>query len=235
MNSPLLILDQLKSKTQFQTDPDQEGWMVSYADLITLLFIFFSVMLSISSISKAKMELLSHQFNKNNTTSLTELKESIDTEIKKQNLQAGVSTAMTDEGLQVQFNERILFPLGEATLRPEGLGLLKQFAKILTGLNKDFHLAVEGHTDHRPIHTAAFPSNWELSSSRAVNVLHYLSENGVDEKKMVVRAYADTRPLADTEKASPQNQGTSEVISNPGNPNSEDSIARNRRVNLLVF
>ena len=59
---------------------------------------------------------------------------------------------------------------------------------------KDRRFRIEGHTDNVPVASDKFPSNWELSATRAVNVLHYLADYGVDENKFSVAGYADTRP-----------------------------------------
>lgn len=215
-SSSLKALDQLHVGTALdKTEQDKEGWMVAYADLITLLFVFFSVMLSISSVSRGKSDLLARQFNQASTTSLSELKSNLDQEIQKQQLQNEVETEISDEGLQIRFNEKVLFASGDAVLNVEGSRVLVQFAKLLseaTDGRGGFHLAVEGHTDNRPIHTAAYPSNWALSASRSVHVLHFLSTHGINEKNMVVRAYADTRPLG-----------------------KDAASAKDRRVTLLVY
>lgn len=246
--SGLAILDQIRGKSKIETDPDQEGWLVSYADLITLLFIFFSIMLSISVVSKAKFELLTQQLNQNSVTSLSELKKQLEQEIQKENLTSAVSTEMTDQGLQVQFNEKVLFALGQSGISPEGAQILEKFSKVLREMAKEFQLAVEGHTDSRPIHTKDFPSNWELSSSRAVNVLHFLAAHGMNENKMMVKAYADTRPLATphamnalpvrTAKGNAVQANTAKVEDSNQNLATNllaDPNAKNRRVTLLVF
>lgn len=189
-------LDSISKQLNTTQESDTEGWLVSYADLITLLFIFFSVMLSISVVSKAKFDLLTKQFNQNSTASLVELKKHLDKEIQNQKMESQITTQIGDEGLQIQFNEKVLFGSGEAVINEAGVLMLQAFAKLLTATQSQFHLAVEGHTDDRPIHTAQFKSNWSLSASRSVNVLHLMSSSGMDEKRMMVRAYADTRPAA---------------------------------------
>ncbi len=220
MKTALALLQNSSIRSKEGPEPDQEGWLVSYADLITLLFVFFALMLSISSVSKTKLDLLSHEMNQKSVSSLTMFKQQLDQEISKQNLAASVSTEITEDGLKVQFNERILFGLGEATMSSDGKQVLSEFSKILSGIKEKFSLAVEGHTDSKPIHTATFASNWALSSARSVNVLHFLAQNGVDEKRMMVRAYADTRPLEN---------------STVSKSSSEENQAKNRRVTLLVY
>lgn len=201
-------------------DGEQEGWMVAYADLITLLFIFFALMLSISAVSRMKFDRLSSELNKSSTTSLSQLKQQLDAEVQAQGLGSQVVTQMTDEGLQVEFNESLLFGSGDAVVNPAGQSALRSLGLILSPKVSDqFALAVEGHTDSRPIQTREFPSNWALSSARAVNVLHFLSTLGIPERRMTVRAYADTRPIAAPTDASA----------------SSEAWARNRRVTLLVY
>ncbi len=198
-------------------DEEQEGWLVSYADLITLLFVFFAVMLSISSVSKTKLDFLKDQVNKNHEQqgpqSLSKVKVEIENEIKKENLGTKISTEITNDGLKVSFNEQLLFQSGEAVLMGEGSEILKKFCKILSAMNQKYFIAVEGHTDSRKIHTAQFSSNWALSAMRAVTVIHFISANGVDEKRMLVKAFADTQPVSTL-------------------PEQE---AKNRRVTLLVY
>lgn len=199
-------------------EESEEGWIVAYADLITLLFIFFSLLLSMSVLSRTKFEMLSGQFNSSQSTSLGEMKKNLDAEISRSSLQAQVSTRLSDEGLLIQFSEVILFPSGQATLDENGRRVLAAFSSLLRGFEKQYHLAVEGHTDSRPINTSLFPSNWSLSSARGVSVLHYLKTQGLAEGKMMVRAYADTRPS----RARTENSDS-------------DILAPNRRVTLLIY
>jgi chemotaxis protein MotB len=79
----------------------------------------------------------------------------------------------------------------------------------------DRRLIIEGHTDNEPIHTARYPTNWELSASRATKIVRYLSQRqGVDESRLTAVAYADKKPVA---------------------PNDTDAHrARNRRIEILI-
>jgi chemotaxis protein MotB len=189
-------------------DPDSEGWLVSYADLITLLFIFFALIVAMSAVSRVKFDRLAQQVSSKGSTSLTKIQQDLDRTIREQGLQGRVTTEMTDEGLQVRFSEVLLFSSGEARVQDTGVSALQKLAANLRDATENFSMAVEGHTDSRPIRTATFPSNWELSSVRAVNVLHALHELGVSENKMVVRGFADTRPLPGNRIADQQRRVT---------------------------
>jgi chemotaxis protein MotB len=91
--------------------------------------------------------------------------------------------------------DNVLFEPGSADLRPEGLGVLREVAVALVDLPNQ--VAVEGHTDDRPIATPRFPSNWELSTSRATSVLRYLvGTMGLDPGRVSAAGYGEQRPVA---------------------------------------
>jgi chemotaxis protein MotB len=201
-------------------ESDQEGWMVAYADLITLLFVFFTMLLSISVISRTKFEMMSRELNATTPTDLVSVKQELDKSIAAQKLEGSVSTVLNEEGLAVEFSESVLFPSADAKLHAQGADVLRKFAGMLKTIPKAYRLAVEGHTDSRPIHTSTFPSNWALSAARSVSVVHLLKDSGIDEKRIVLHSFADTRPLLAKEHA---------------NLNAEQLYSKNRRVTLLIY
>jgi chemotaxis protein MotB len=96
--------------------------------------------------------------------------------------------------ISVNFVDEILFPSGEATLSAHGKEVLGKVGGVLKNL-KEQQILVGGHTDDRPIHTTQFPSNWELSAARAVNVARYLVEtSGVDPHRVVAAGYSEFHP-----------------------------------------
>jgi chemotaxis protein MotB len=113
--------------------------------------------------------------------------------------------AMVDTGkIQVQIRkgrmlvklpDNVLFPSGSATLKKEGKAALEEVATALKDI-KDRDFVVAGHTDNVKIKTAKFPSNWELSTQRAVEVVKFLATNGMDEKRLSAAGYGDTDPIA---------------------------------------
>jgi chemotaxis protein MotB len=95
----------------------------------------------------------------------------------------------------VELAENILFDSGKSDLKSEGEEALTEVAGVLSSIpNRDFQIA--GHTDNIPIKSARFPSNWELSTARAVQVTRYLGEKGVDAARLSAAGYADTQPVA---------------------------------------
>lgn len=99
----------------------------------------------------------------------------------------------------VQLPEAVLFPSGKANLRKDGKALIAQLAPVLSSL-KDREFQVGGHTDNVPIRTKRFPSNWELSSARAVNVTRLLIASGVTAGRVSAAGYADTDPVASNDE-----------------------------------
>jgi chemotaxis protein MotB len=107
----------------------------------------------------------------------------------------------------VELSENILFDSGKDALKPEGKTALTEVASVLASIqNRDFQIA--GHTDNKPIKSARFPSNWELSTARGVVVARFLAENGVPEVRLSAAGYADTQPVAsnDTPEGRAQNR-----------------------------
>ena len=105
----------------------------------------------------------------------------------------------------VELAENILFDSGKSDLKKEGQDALAQVASVLTTIpNRDFQIA--GHTDNIPIKSAKFPSNWELSTARAVVVTKFLAENKVDPARLSAAGYADTQPVASNTDAEGRKQ-----------------------------
>jgi chemotaxis protein MotB len=124
-----------------------------------------------------------------------------------------VRVTQSPRGVTVEINASVLFRSGEAVLQPQSTGTLSAVAEVLASV--DNPIQVEGHTDNIPINVPNFPSNWELSSSRAGSVVRLFTERGVPASRMVAIGYADNRPV-DT-NATP------------------DGRSRNRRVNVLIM
>jgi chemotaxis protein MotB len=107
----------------------------------------------------------------------------------------------------VEMASNILFPSGSADLIDEGKLALEELAGILSTIG-DRAFQVAGHTDNVPIKSKKFPSNWELSTARAVTVVKYLQEHGVDPNRLSASGYAEFQPAApnETEAGKQQNR-----------------------------
>lgn len=118
----------------------------------------------------------------------------------------------TEEWVQIDLNANLLFDSASADPKPEARELFRQIAAKLAPFDNE--IEVSGHTDDRPIRTARFQSNWELSSARASSVVRLLTEDGVKPQQLSAVGYGEYRPVADNA--------------------TEEGRATNRRVVLMV-
>jgi chemotaxis protein MotB len=124
------------------------------------------------------------------------LASSLDQEIKAGRIQL---TELQGK-VTVRMAERVLFPSGSATISIDGKQTLQKVGEAFKGV-KGRIIRVEGHTDNVPIHTERFPSNWELSAARAIAVVRYLQDRGVDPAVLGAAGYAEFQPIAPNDTA----------------------------------
>ena len=94
--------------------------------------------------------------------------------------------------LEIEINTDILFPSGAAGFSPQALPVLDKLAEVLKPFPNP--IRVEGHTDNRPIKTASFPSNWELSAARAASVVHEFTQAGIDPLRLEIVGFGEYHP-----------------------------------------
>ena len=251
---------------------NEERWLLTYADMLTLLFALFMVLFSISSVNISKYQVLQQSLKaafsgsilpggrailssgsestsahtpataevpsivplvptptsrsssstgsasnpaakpmtsaelqaalNSMSASISEqdtfekLKEQMDAYAKAHEFGSKVQTIIERRGLVVRvLTDNLLFDSGSATLQPGADQLLEEVAQLLN-LDKSHPITVEGHTDNQPIHNAQFPSNWELSTARATNVVRFLISRDVSAYRLGAVGYADLHPIA---------------------------------------
>lgn len=213
----------------FEQTSHTGGWIVSYADMMTIILTFFILLLSISTIAQTKYELLVQAFTGEKAGNLMEVKEQIDKKIEEQGLSGEITTKLDMEGLTIEFSNALLFNSGEADLKPSGLSAFEAIESYLTTtLKPEYGLVIEGYTDDVPISTARFKSNWELSTSRAIHVMERLSASGLDSKRISVKGYANTRPATEVDISNPA------VMEALSDADRESTRASNRRVIIRI-
>lgn len=168
------LLDRLAGSTGKSESGD---WLVTFADLMTLLFCFF-VLLTFLSTAPKNCTGLGDYFERNRRLYKN-------FELRNSKLECVIS-------LPSDF----LFRSGEDKLQARALTRLRPLFRKINQLeeHKRDLIIVEGHTDNVPIRTRRFPSNWELSSARATNVSRFVRQQGLPAERMSVRAYAEQRP-----------------------------------------
>nr|WP_277998928.1 flagellar motor protein MotB [Moorella sulfitireducens] len=147
-------------------------------------------------------------------TELARVKVELQQYIRQEGLEGQINLENEERGLVVSMADMILFPKGSAELTPEAQALLRRVGQALTRLPN--YLRVEGHTDNLPIHTPLFPSNWELSTARATNVVKVLvNDAGISPGRLSATGYGEYRPVVPND--------------------SEANMARNRRVDIVIL
>ncbi len=188
------------------------GWMVTYADMVTLLLTFFILYYSIASVNMQKfkeailgeesasigmLEMLDSIELKENIESLTPTKsKDILSEIKDvaEEKSETIDVATDQSKIIVRVPGNSLFESGDAFLVKEARTVLDEIIKIIKTYPQ-YKTHIQGHTDDIPISTERFPTNWELSAARATAVLRYFIDKGIDPLKVTATGYADLFPL----------------------------------------
>lgn len=174
------------------------SWIISYADMMTIILTFFILLLSISTIKQTRFEVLVDALTGVKVGNLQEVKQKIDEVVEREALGGQVSTSIDEDGLTVEFSNALLFQSGEAELTERADEVLKPIAHhLVQDLEPGYGLIIEGYTDDVPIKTREFRSNWELSTSRGINVMRRLGAAGLDARRMSVQGFADTRPATE--------------------------------------
>ncbi len=215
--------------------PTAPFWMATFSDMVTLLLAFFVMLVAMSEVEVKKFEdALSYfsgstgplEYQAANPSARTSAQSTFLSRRKSEiyekalkylhdhGLEDAVEVSLTERGLHVVITDSVMFRSGEAALIEPSRSLLR----TLSGLIGEVGLSgvlVEGHTDDRPIRTARFPSNWELSVARASSVVRYLleQEHALTPDRYVPMGHGEHRPVAPNHTAAER--------------------ARNRRVEIL--
>jgi chemotaxis protein MotB len=241
---------------------NEERWLLTYADMLTLMFALFMVLYSISSVNISKYVTLqqslkaafsgsvlsggraimqsgsestsahtpataevpsivpltpsipkpaqtsgqvAQQISKALQTvtaanqeqaSFVKLQHELNAYARAHGFSNEVQAVIDQRGLVVRvLTDKLLFDSGSAQLQSAGLPLLREVASLLN-VDRTHPITVEGNTDNQPIHSAQFPSNWELSTDRATTVLRFLLTRRVAAQRLSATGYADLHPLA---------------------------------------
>lgn len=199
-----------------------EGWLLSYADLITNLLIFFVMLLAAAEVSRSKMQQITQKLSGvEQPASLSAIQEEIESQIEREGLEDMIQTDLTDDGLKLSLNSGLVFDSGQAMIRTEQTEVLDRMLQTLVPYADRYDFAVEGHTDSNPVGAGSvYRSNWELSADRANAVRYRLEGVGVMQDRIRVEGYADTVPLPEDAL-----EGLSDI----------ERLARHRRVVVRIY
>ncbi|EXF42656.1 flagellar motor protein MotB [Pseudomonas sp. BAY1663] len=214
-------------------EEEQEAWLLTYLDMLTLLLVMLVVMLALAgkgdgqSNQTAATDSSVQTFGDISLEPATPAQpippivaeaamntpaEADTHDTPTMDLGKDIEVIVNDGSISFRISSEILFGSGQAELENAGLDVIDRLIPTLAA--NHYRILVEGHTDNLPIQTERFPSNWELSASRASSVVRYLQLAGIDATRMSATGYADTRPLGDNA--------------------SDQGRASNRRVELIM-
>lgn len=207
----------------------RDRWLVSYADLVTLLFALFVVLYAAADSDRAKrvVEAISLEMGASrgdgaaagagvlpSSPGFVETAAAVDRAFAaNEALRSRAKVTVEERGLVISLAEAGFFAAGTAEVRDDALATIDTLVASL--VDSDAPVRVEGHTDSTPISTARYPSNWELSAARASAVAARLMQRGVAPARVSIAGFGGERPVADN--ATP------------------DGRAQNRRVDIVIL
>ena len=200
-------------------------WLLTYADMITLMLALFIILFAMSTISRVKVQQFAksvsagfdNQWTVNQppnggangeqsfeaSSSIPAIKKELEKYVKENHLEQQVQVHSEARGLAVTLlSDKAFYNSGSAEIRPEAQKFLDGISPILKRNGNE--IAVEGYTDNVPISTSQYPTNWELSTARAANVTEYLQHDGIAPTRLSATGYSEYRPrnrnASDTDK-----------------------------------
>ncbi|MCM2276856.1 MAG: OmpA family protein [Oligoflexia bacterium] len=220
-----------KEEPKHASDSHDEGnWLISYADMMTLLCGFFIMLFSMAKLDDNKYEKVKEAMSKSfgveyNGPATTELSRFLTAVLNESGIDKEATIRSDATGVTVAFQSTVFFDTLSAEVRPQGRIVLERLIQAISdrqsGSNKQYRIVVEGHTDSRPILGGTFPSNWELSGARAARVVRMFLARGFGAERLTAIGYGDTRPVV---------PGRS-----PAGSWDEEALAKNRRVVLRIL
>lgn len=186
---------------RFQTSKGEGLWLLSFGDLSLILISFFIMLLSFSSMSQKKADIMREAVQSKATTaakakqdSLTAVSKKIENEIKRLKLDKSAEVVFDDQGIAIEFKDGLLFAVGSTASNPKFKQVVGQVMQVIAATPNQYQLKIEGHTDDIPIKSSLFASNWELASSRGIALMRQFAQRGVKENRMSIVSYGETRP-----------------------------------------
>jgi chemotaxis protein MotB len=201
-----------------QREEEQEAWLITYLDMLTLLLVMLVIMLAMAGKGDGKqneqaivdstalqaasgpsvgLDMSASPIPTIAPVPLPPVETETDDSDPKSDMALGddIEVIVNEGSISFRISSELLFGSGRAELEDAGLDVIDQLVPTLAA--NRYRIVVEGHTDNLPILTERFPSNWELSASRASSVVRYLQLAGIEATRLSATGYADTRPIAD--------------------------------------
>jgi chemotaxis protein MotB len=211
--------------TIIKKEEGEGPWLVSYADLMTLLMGFFAMMFSMSKPDAAKLEQAkksaAERFGGHYEEPYKDLENALKKTLKANGLEKQVQIESGYDGVTMTFTGTLFFESGDFRVKEEAVNIVNKLAGTIQKDAKGYNIKIEGHTDSAPITHPIIASNWELSGLRAARIAQLFETNGFARKQLSMIGLGDTKPIVPNENTD-------------GTPNLENR-SKNRRVVIKVF
>ena len=228
-----------KRKTPADEGSGGAKWLTTFNDLMTLLMVFFVLLFTMGSVDTKKLNdfqgslqsglgileagnMASVKVATQEPKKTKEIRDgekegatdAVDKYMKGLDSEKGIDAVGTREGIVITLKDTILFRSGRADINPAAFSVLN---RIISVISRDSNpVRIKGHTDNDPIRGGRFPSNWELSTARAVNILKYFADTGkISPERLSAAGYGEIRPIVPN--------------------NTPQHKSRNRRVEIIIM
>ena len=221
------------------------GWYATMSDMMTILFAFFVLLFSLSTIDPVKVAAFSDGKKGGDAIpdptvkeklDLAEIKEEFEEMIKELNMDSTATVSQDPRGIALEIDGDICFESSQVELQPELMKVLDiAIEEILTAENDIRPIVIEGHTDSDLMRGDAakiYPTNWELSSGRAAEVVKYLIAKGVNSTRLSPTGYADRWPFGITWTQKRSGDINQELIDAMNA--TQDLKRKNRRIKIII-
>lgn len=208
-----------------RADEGEGPWLISYADMMTLLMGFFALIASFSKVDNTEFEKVKKEAVKYFGGEYKEPYGDLASVIRKVVAQNGMNEFVQVEngpdGVSVTFRGTLLFDSGSFELKADARPLMAKIAGVVHQEASSHNVKVEGHTDNVPIKHPVIASNWELSALRAARVARLFEEQGFDKKQLAIQGWGEVKPLVPN--------------FNPDGTENPSNQAKNRRVLIRIY
>ena len=184
--------------------PFDQEWIFTYGDLVTLLFCFFVLLVSLCKTDVEKIKQIAASFKENPPGSpfvFTGQSSNLDKaaqQLEKLDVPDDVEINASDKGVEVTFRRTVSFEQGSIEISEKAIKAMKKMLPIIGQMQND--IEISGHTDDTDINNR-FPSNWEMSVARASAIAGFLETNKIAPERIQVVGYGDSRPRFNADTA----------------------------------
>jgi chemotaxis protein MotB len=181
-------------------EENADSWLMSYADMITLLLCFFIIFVSVSEPKKDRLSALADGMTKKfgtveMATPFQGVFRSLSAIIETHQILKDIAIDKTENGLVMELSSLSFFTPQTADFQEKMTPVLTELVAALKTIDfMQYRITIEGHTNDLPVNTGLYPSNWELSTARAAHLVRFLIEQGIRPDRLAAVGYGSTRP-----------------------------------------